>query len=106
MKTSIVLSTLGAAVALAQVESLGCFVSSSIAFASSSSLTDQIVKNPCINGVVSYAKAHGCATGGWACYCGQQSFGFGVRDCSNEACGGADKANSVISYAASSCSGM
>jgi len=46
-----------------------------------------------------------CAQGDFACYCGNPDFGYGVRDCSNQACGSPDAASSVISYASSFCAG-
>jgi hypothetical protein len=54
--------------------------------------------------MVAVAQAQfGCPPGDTACYCSNQDFGFGVRDCAQEACGNADSAASVIAYGAAYC---
>jgi len=60
----------------------------------------------CVNNMESIAVSQfKCAQGDFACYCGNPDFGFGVRDCSNQACGSPDAASSIISYASSFCAG-
>ena len=46
----------------------------------------------------------GCDTGDWACYCKNDRFNNGVRDCSAEAqCGGNGNAAAIRNYAAMMC---
>lgn len=45
----------------------------------------------------------GCSTGNVTCYCNEPDFGYGVRDCSNEACPNASDANEVIAYGLTYC---
>lgn len=45
----------------------------------------------------------GCSDGDVDCYCAQPRFGFGVRDCANEACSDAQSAQTVISFGAQYC---
>lgn len=47
----------------------------------------------------------GCSAPDAACLCTKPDFGYGIRDCSNAACG-AEAAVSVISYGQSYCAGM
>ncbi|EMC94958.1 hypothetical protein BAUCODRAFT_34958 [Baudoinia panamericana UAMH 10762] len=47
----------------------------------------------------------GCAVGNVTCYCTSPEFGYGVRDCSNQACQNSADAQSVISYGLTFCSG-
>jgi hypothetical protein len=44
-----------------------------------------------------------CNEGDVACYCNSADFGFGIRDCANEACANAEQAQSVISYGSQYC---
>lgn len=44
----------------------------------------------------------GCAAGDVTCLCSNQDFGYGIRDCSNQACS-AEEAASVISYGTNYC---
>lgn len=44
----------------------------------------------------------GCATGDVTCYCTNQDFGYGIRDCSTEACG-SDVASQVIAFGTAYC---
>jgi hypothetical protein len=46
----------------------------------------------------------GCNTGNVTCYCTQPDFGYGVRDCANQACPSSSDAQSVISYGVTYCS--
>jgi len=41
----------------------------------------------CINNMIQIASSQlGCDTGNVDCYCQQPDFGYGVRDCAQEAC--------------------
>ena len=44
----------------------------------------------------------GCSAGNVTCYCTQPDFGYGVRDCANEACQSGE-AQTVISFGTSYC---
>lgn len=56
--------------------------------------------------MIALAPSLGCAGSPDAsCLCKNVDFGYGIRDCANEACG-ADDASSVISFGNSYCSGM
>ncbi|KAK4963851.1 hypothetical protein LTR66_012614, partial [Elasticomyces elasticus] len=58
----------------------------------------------CINNMLQIATSQfGCAPGNVTCYCTNQNFGYGIRDCSNAACT-PDQAASVMSFGASYCS--
>lgn len=46
----------------------------------------------------------GCAQGNVTCYCTNQDFGYGIRDCSNEACSASDAAT-VIAFGTQYCKG-
>ena len=46
----------------------------------------------------------GCSVGNVTCYCTNKDFGFGIRDCSNEACPNASQAAQVISFGNQYCS--
>lgn len=43
-----------------------------------------------------------CQAGDVSCYCNNANFGYGVRDCSNQACSPSDAAQ-AIAYASSYC---
>jgi hypothetical protein len=45
----------------------------------------------------------GCSLGDVTCYCTNDRFGFGIRDCATEACGNADDATKVIAFGTSYC---
>jgi len=45
----------------------------------------------------------GCATGNVTCYCTQPDFGYGVRDCANEACQNSGDAQRVIAFGSTYC---
>lgn len=45
----------------------------------------------------------GCEATDVNCYCQEPNFGYGIRDCANEACGG-DQAQAIISYGRVYCS--
>ncbi|KAF2730027.1 hypothetical protein EJ04DRAFT_515529 [Polyplosphaeria fusca] len=47
--------------------------------------------------------AFGCASGDIVCYCTEPNFGYGVRDCSNQACSSAEDAAAVIAYGTQFC---
>lgn len=50
------------------------------------------------------APSLGCKADDAACLCKNNNFQYGIRDCSNEACG-ADVATQAIAYANSFCKG-
>jgi hypothetical protein len=56
----------------------------------------------CINNMLALAPSLGCATPEAACLCHNVNFGYGIRDCSNEACGAAVAAT-VIAYGNAYC---
>ena len=45
----------------------------------------------------------GCDTGNVDCYCQQPDFGYGVRDCAQEACQSDNDAQTVISFGQQYC---
>lgn len=47
----------------------------------------------------------GCAQGNILCYCEKVNYGYGVRDCANEACSSPQDAANVISYGSNYCAG-
>ena len=49
------------------------------------------------------APSLGCGATDAACLCGNVNFAYGIRDCSNAACG-SDVAPSVIAYGVAYCS--
>ncbi|KAF2263217.1 CFEM-domain-containing protein [Lojkania enalia] len=58
----------------------------------------------CISNMLAIANSQfGCSNGDIACYCNTPSFGYGVRDCSNEACPNAADANAVIAFGNAYC---
>ncbi|KAF2005190.1 CFEM-domain-containing protein [Amniculicola lignicola CBS 123094] len=58
----------------------------------------------CISNMLAIASAQfGCSLGDVTCYCTNQAFGYGVRDCANEACPTAEEASAVISYGTAYC---
>ncbi|OAG05249.1 uncharacterized protein CC84DRAFT_1093842 [Paraphaeosphaeria sporulosa] len=60
----------------------------------------------CVNNMIAIAQSSfGCSSGDVACYCSNQDFGYGVRDCAREACGSDAVAAQVISYGATYCAG-
>lgn len=44
----------------------------------------------------------GCGQNDVLCYCREPNFGYGVRDCANEACGSGE-ANTVIAFGTQYC---
>jgi len=46
----------------------------------------------------------GCTIGDVACYCSNPRFGYGVRDCSNQACSASEAAD-AIGFANAYCAG-
>lgn len=46
----------------------------------------------------------GCANNDIACLCRNPNFGYGVHDCSVEACRDVDSANAIINWANNACS--
>ncbi|KAG4444402.1 hypothetical protein IFR05_000167 [Cadophora sp. M221] len=57
----------------------------------------------CFNNVIAQYSTLGCATPDPSCLCKNVNFGFGIRDCSNGACGTA-VASTVIAYQSAYCS--
>ena len=49
------------------------------------------------------APSLGCSATDAACLCRSADFGYGVRDCANEACGDAATAQQVIAYGTQYC---
>ncbi|KAK7564409.1 hypothetical protein BKA81DRAFT_405491 [Phyllosticta paracitricarpa] len=47
----------------------------------------------------------GCAQGNIVCYCEKVNYGYGIRDCANEACSSPVDAANVISYGSNYCAG-
>lgn len=45
----------------------------------------------------------GCSNGDAACYCKNEAFGLGLRDCSGQACGAAVQ-SAVVAYGNTYCS--
>jgi hypothetical protein len=58
----------------------------------------------CINNLLGDAASFGCGSADISCLCADPRFGYGLRDCANEACG-ADVYSAVSSYGVSVCSG-
>ncbi len=44
----------------------------------------------------------GCSLGNTTCYCTNQDFGYGIRDCANEACSSSD-AGAVVDFGTQYC---
>lgn len=49
------------------------------------------------------APGFGCQQGNVTCYCTEPNFGYGVRDCANEACPNASDAATVIAFGTQYC---
>lgn len=63
------------------------------------------LQQTCISNMLAIAtNDFGCAQGDVVCYCNNADFGYGVRDCANEACG-SEQAASVIAYGTNYCAG-
>lgn len=57
----------------------------------------------CISNMINIAQSQfGCNMGNTTCYCANADFGYGVRDCSNEACSAQDAAT-VIAFGTAYC---
>ncbi|KAN0116990.1 carbohydrate-binding module family 18 [Hyaloscypha variabilis] len=56
----------------------------------------------CFNNMLAQYSSLGCSTAAPACLCSNVNFGYGLRDCSNGACGTA-VASTVIAYGSSYC---
>jgi hypothetical protein len=54
--------------------------------------------------MLALAPSLGCTSSDAACLCRNVNFGYGIRDCSTAACGGAEAAAPVIAYGATYCS--
>jgi hypothetical protein len=51
------------------------------------------------------AQSLGCSPSDYACLCSNQNFGYGIRDCSNEACKDPANAAKVIQFGTTFCQG-
>ncbi|KAF2786942.1 hypothetical protein K505DRAFT_189268, partial [Melanomma pulvis-pyrius CBS 109.77] len=57
----------------------------------------------CITNMVNIASSEfGCTAGDVVCYCTKLDFGYGVRDCANEACTNGESGQ-VIAYGTNYC---
>ncbi|PVH81748.1 hypothetical protein DL98DRAFT_514404 [Cadophora sp. DSE1049] len=61
------------------------------------------LQQTCISNMLGLAPSLGCSATDAACLCGNVNFAYGIRDCSNAACG-AEVAPSVIAYGVAYCS--
>ncbi|PPJ54147.1 hypothetical protein CBER1_01053 [Cercospora berteroae] len=59
----------------------------------------------CIDNMLALAPSLGCPDAQADCLCRNADFGFGVRDCANQACGDASAAQQVIAYGTQYCGG-
>lgn len=87
MKTSLTLIAIGAALASAQQ-------------------LNQLAQcgQTCINNMIGKGMELGCSGSDAACLCSKIDFGYGVRDCANQACvGDANAAQQAIAYGATYC---
>lgn len=48
----------------------------------------------------------GCTQGDQLCYCKNVNFGYGIRDCADQACPNAEAADTVKSYGLAFCRGI
>lgn len=63
----------------------------------------RLLQRTCINSMLGIANSQfGCGQGDVLCYCREPNFGYGVRDCANEACGSND-ASTVIAFGTQYC---
>jgi hypothetical protein len=82
--------------------------SSATASSTTSSITTGIAALPscgqtCFNNLIGQYSTLGCSSPDPSCLCSNVNFGYGIRDCSNGACGTA-VASTVIAYEAVYCS--
>jgi CFEM domain len=61
------------------------------------------LQQTCVKNMLGLAPSLGCSANDAACLCKNANFGYGIRDCSNAACGEA-VASTVIAYGNSYCS--
>jgi hypothetical protein len=62
-----------------------------------------LLQQTCINNMLALAPSLGCSSTDAACLCKNVNFGYGIRDCSNAACGTAI-ASTVIAFGNQYCS--
>lgn len=112
MKNSIILAV-GCAAAFVAAQDLSalpaCGVSTfefSIERAFTHTCADTSLKQTCISNMLGQATELGCSASDYSCLCNNENFGYGVRDCSNEACGNASDAATVISFGTAFCQRM
>jgi hypothetical protein len=82
--------------------------SSSVRTSSSTSTLPAISSLPscgqlCFNNLIGQYSSLGCSSPDPSCLCSNVNFGYGIRDCSNGACG-TDIASTVIAYETAYCS--
>ncbi len=107
MKTTLTLLVAAAAVAVAQdVGSLpACGVSllPTPQFRVFALVLMGLLQQTCVSNMINIASTElGCTAGDVACYCTNQDFGFGIRDCSSAICS-PEEAASVIAFGAEYC---
>jgi hypothetical protein len=68
-------------------------------------LTEGYSQQMCINNMLALASKLGCDPTNVSCLCNNKDFGYGINDCTSEACGSADLPD-VQSYGASMCASM
>ncbi|KAI9877535.1 MAG: hypothetical protein M1823_007092, partial [Watsoniomyces obsoletus] len=59
----------------------------------------------CINGMLGQAEALGCSAADAACLCSNVRFGYGIRDCANEACQDQSNVPTIIAFGQQYCAG-
>ncbi|KAF2834593.1 hypothetical protein M501DRAFT_904558, partial [Patellaria atrata CBS 101060] len=58
----------------------------------------------CIGNMLGIAQSSfGCNPGDAVCYCTNANFGYGIRDCADQACPNAEDANTVKSFGVQYC---
>jgi hypothetical protein len=67
-------------------------------------VANNIDQNTCISNMLALAPSLGCPTANATCLCSNTDFGYGIRDCANEACG--SEAAAIIAYGVSYCASM
>ncbi|KAK3934651.1 hypothetical protein QBC46DRAFT_368066 [Diplogelasinospora grovesii] len=70
--------------------------------ASASATATPTATGTCFNNMVAIYSSLGCASPDPSCLCSNVNFGYGLRDCSNGACG-TDVASTVIAYGSAYC---
>lgn len=109
MKYAIV--AVGAFAAAATAQSLSaCAVSSTLSLLRQLQclrnfpLTTCLPQSMCLNNMLQKAPSLGCSSTDVACLCKNADFGYGLHDCTAEACGPADVA-AIVAYSTQYCAG-